>query len=78
MVYAFVNCYYCSNRIKLPYIKHTITSDTDFGQMSGLPAVICSKIATHIFYKYAKTGEISGVLNLLAKFEKTKILKGFA
>ena len=52
------------------YIEHAITGSADFDYMSGLSAVICSKIATHIFYKYAKTGEINGLLNLLVKSKK--------
>ncbi|WP_017210231.1 alpha/beta fold hydrolase [Clostridium beijerinckii] len=52
--------------------KHAITGSTDFDYMSGWSAVICSKIATHIFYKYVKTGEIKGILNLLIKSEKSK------
>lgn len=54
------------------YTKHAITSSTDFDYMSGLSAVLCSKIATRIFYKYVKTGEIKGLLNLLVKSEKSK------
>lgn len=54
------------------YTKHAITGSTDFDYMSGLSAVICSKIATHIFYKYVKTSEIKGLLNLLVKSEKNK------
>lgn len=54
------------------YTKHAITGSTDFDYMSGFLAVICSKIVTHIFYKYIKTGEIKGILNLLNKSEKSK------
>lgn len=53
-------------------IKQAITGSADFDYMSGVSAVIFSKIVTRILYRYIKTGEIKGILNLFVKSEKMK------
>lgn len=53
-------------------IDHAITGSTDFDYMSGLKAIICAKILARVFYKYAKNGEVKGILKLFVRSEESK------
>ncbi|WP_160670225.1 alpha/beta hydrolase [Clostridium sp. C8-1-8] len=53
-------------------MDHAITGSTDFDYMSGVKAIICSIILARVFYKYARDGEIKGILKLFVRSEESK------